>query len=80
MTTLLRIAAVVVATIVTAWPAAAHLGDPAGRTAPVATPSTIAASDTSLPWSGGHQTGTGELHRFHLDRLEASLTRLYAMR
>ena len=80
MTTLLRIAAVVVATIVTAWPAAAHLGDAAGRTAPVATPSTTAAPDTFLPWSGGQQAATGELHGFHLDRLEVSLTRLYAMR
>ena len=83
MTPLLRTAALAVAAAATAWPVAAHLGDPEprqGRAAQRSSATAVTAPATSLPWSAGRHAGPGELDAVHFDRLEASLTRLYAMR
>jgi hypothetical protein len=86
---LLRIAALAVAAAIAAWPVTAYLDDsdsrrtPAGAAvaAPIAPGAVLStAPTTALPWSPSHQAGPGELDAVHLDRLEVSLTRLYAMR
>ena len=89
MIPLLRIAALAVAAAIAAWPVTAYLDDSDTRRTPAGTTVTApnapagvlpTAPVTSLPWSASHQAGPGELDGVHLDRLEASLTRLYALR
>ena len=84
MIPLLRTAALAVAAALVAWPVAGYLDDSESRTtrttrtAPAAV--TTVAPVAALPWSATHHAGPGELDVMDLDRIEASLTRLYAIR